>query len=93
MGSPLSLRTDYDAYTLRHLAKQCRNPRQIHRLLSVAAIYDGMSRTEAARIGGMDRQTLRDWVVRFNEEGPESLADRHRSGCPLRAARHRRVRR
>jgi len=84
MGSPLSLRPDYDADTLRHLARQCRNPRQIRRLLSVAAIYDGMSRTEAARIGGMDRQTLRDWVMRFNEEGPEGLSDRQRSGCPCR---------
>ena len=84
MGSPLSLRTDYAAETLRSQAKQCRNPRQIRRLLSLAAIYDGMSRGEAARIGGMDRQTLRDWVLRFNEEGPEGLADRRRSGCPCR---------
>ena len=50
----------------------------------MAAVYDGMSRTEAARIGGMDRQTLRDWVHRFNAEGPGGLADRHRSGGPCR---------
>jgi transposase len=84
MGSPLPLRTDYDAAKLRELAKRCRNFRQIRRLLSLAAIHDGMNRTEAARIGGMDRQTLRDWVVRFNEEGPDGLADRHRPGCPCR---------
>jgi len=46
------------------------------RLLSLAAIYDGMNRTEASKIGGMDRQTLRDWVHRFSEAGPSGLLDR-----------------
>ena len=54
-------------------------------MLSIAAIYDGMSRTDAARIGGMDRQTLRDWVMRFNEAGPEGLIDRWNNGSCAQA--------
>jgi transposase len=84
MGSPISLRIDYDATTLRRLAKRCRDTRQARRMLSLAAVYDGMNRTEAARVGGMDRQTLRDWVIRFNNEGPEGLTDRPRPGGPSR---------
>lgn len=76
----VELRDDYDAPGLRALAKRSRDPRQIRRLLAVAAVYDGMSRTEAARVGGMDRQTLRDWVHRFNEEGPEGLTNRPGAG-------------
>lgn len=80
MAHRLSLRSDFNAETLRRLAKRCRDGRQARRLLALAAAYDGMSRQDAARVGGMDRQTLRDWVLRFNEEGPDGLADRHRSG-------------
>src|SRR5690606_27659221 len=54
------------------------------RLLSIAAIHDGMSRADAARIGGMDRQTLRDWVIRFNEAGPDGLKDRWDNGAVRR---------
>jgi len=50
--------------------------------LAIAAVYDGMSRTDAARVGGMDRQTLRDWVWRFNAEGPEGLTNRQGAGRP-----------
>ena len=53
-------------------------------LVSLAAILDGMSRTAAARIGGMDRQTLRDWVHRFNERGPDGLKDTWSKGHPSR---------
>ena len=62
------------------LASRCKDARQSRRLLSLAAVYDGMSRGEAARIGGMDRQTLRDWVHRFNEEGPDGLTNRKGAG-------------
>mgnify|MGYP006263884315 CR=1 FL=1 len=82
MGSPLSLRIDYDAATLRHLAKRCSDSRQARRMLSLAAVYDGLNRTKAARVGGMDRQTLRDWVVRFYNEGLDGLTDRPRPGGP-----------
>jgi len=52
--------------------------------LSIAAVLDGMNRTDAARIGGMDRQTLRDWVHRFNEHGPDGLKDAWSKGNPPR---------
>ncbi len=82
MPSRVQLRDDYDGSGLRALAKRSRDPRQIRRLLALAAVYDGMSRADAARVGGMDRQTLRDWAHRFNEEGPEGLTDRPRAGRP-----------
>jgi transposase len=82
MASSVELRDDYDAAALRELAKRSRDPRQLRRLLALAAVYGGMSRAEAARVGGMDRQTLRDWVHRFNAEGPEGLTDRPRAGRP-----------
>ena len=76
----ISLRDDYDAAELRALAKRSRDVGQARRLLALAAVYDGMSRAEAARIGGMDRQTLRDWAHRFNAEGPEGLRNRAGAG-------------
>ncbi len=79
MSGCIALRDDYDSLELRRLAKVSRDSRQVRRLLALAAAYDGMSRTEAAKVGGMDRQTLRDWAHRFNEEGPEGL--KHRSGA------------
>ena len=84
MASSVELRDDYDAAELRGLAKRGRDPRQIRRLLALAAVYGGMSRAAAARVGGMDRQTLRDWAHRFNAEGPEGLRDRPRAGRPRR---------
>ena len=66
MGHPLTLRSDFNAETMRGLAKRSRNGCQTRRLLALAGVYDGMSRQDAARVGGMDRQTLRDWVIRFN---------------------------
>jgi transposase len=80
MASSVELRDDYDAAGLRELAKRSGNPRQIRRLLALAAVYAGMSRADAAQVGGMDRQTLRDWAHRFNAEGPEGLTDRPRAG-------------
>jgi transposase len=71
----VTLRTDYSAAELRRLATTTRDANQSRRLLSLAAVLDGMNRTEAARIGGMDRQTLRDWVHRFNARGPDGLLD------------------
>ena len=80
MPASVPLRRDFDARHLRKLASRCKDARQSRRLLSLAAVYDGMSRGEAARIGGMDRQTLRDWVHRFNEEGPDGLTNRKGRG-------------
>ena len=80
MGSAVKMRTDYSAAELRRLAKASKDANQSRRLLSLAAVLDGMSREEAARIGGMDRQTLRDWVHRFNAAGPDGLKDAWWSG-------------
>jgi transposase len=80
MPASVTLRTDYSAEELRRLARSARTVGQGRRLLSLAAILDGMSRADAARIGGMDRQTLRDWVHRFNEAGPEGLLDNWSKG-------------
>ena len=75
MRPPVRLREDYDARHLRALAKASRDANQTRRLLALAAIYDGGSRGEAARIGGVGIQTVRDWVLAFNAAGPEGLID------------------
>ncbi len=80
MGSAVKMRTDYSARELCRLAKASKDANQSRRLLSLAAVRDGMSRAEAAKIGGMDRQTLSDWVHRFNAAGPEGLKDAWWSG-------------
>ena len=84
MSAAIQIRADYDAGQLRQLAKRSRCSKQSRRLLSLAAIYDGMSRADAARVGGMDRQTLRDWVHRCNDEGPDGLFDRKENGSVRR---------
>jgi transposase len=82
MGTAIALREDYEAGDLRRLAGRARDAKQARRLLALAAVYDGKDRAEAARIGAMDRQTLRDWVHRFNEEGPDGLRNVKPSGRP-----------
>ena len=73
MGAAVRLREDFSASELRQLAKAAEDADQARRLLSLAAVRDGMCREAAAEIGAMDRQTLRDWVHRFNAKGPEGL--------------------
>lgn len=80
MASPIALRTDYDGPTVRDLARASDDANQTRRLLALAAIYDGASRSAAARIGGVGLQIVRDWVLRFNAEGPEGLIDRKAPG-------------
>jgi transposase len=82
MGAPVAIRNDISAEELRRLARQEGDGRVACRLLGLANVVDGMSRERAARQAGMDRQTLRDWVIRFNAEGVEGLRDRPRSGRP-----------
>jgi transposase len=84
MSAPVGIRTDYSAVELRRLAAASKHANQSRRLLSLAAVLDGMSREEAARVGGMDRQTLRDWVHRFNAAGPDGLKDIPSKGHPPR---------
>jgi transposase len=73
MAAPVPLRPDFDAAALRTLAKQSRNPDQTRRLLALATIYDGQPRSEAARSGCVTLQSVRDWVLRFNAQGPAGL--------------------
>jgi transposase len=80
MANAVPIRTDHSAAELRRLAAMTKNANQSRRLLSLGAVLDGMNRTEAARIGGMDRQTLRDWVHRFNALGPDGLQDHRANG-------------
>jgi transposase len=80
MPAAVKLREDFSAQELRALARRARDANQSRRLLSLAAVRDGKDRAEAARIGGMDRQTLRDWVHRFNASGPEGLFDQWTDG-------------
>jgi len=91
MALPVRLRNDYSAAELRRLAAATKKANQSRRLLSLAAVLDGMTRTEAARIGGMDRQTLRDWVHRFNEHGPDGLLDNWSKGPEPRLSEEQRA--
>src|SRR3974377_2283289 len=81
MPSAVRLREDYLAEELGGRARGARGVNQSRRLLALAAVRDGMDRGSAAKIGGMDRQTLRDWVHRFNAGGPAGLID-NRTGGP-----------
>ncbi len=75
-------RRELSAEELRVAARRTKDSDQLRRLLAIALVLEGASRTEAARVTGMDRQTLRDWVVRYNSEGVEGLHDRPRPGRP-----------
>jgi transposase len=81
---PIPLRADFGSADLRSAARRTKDASQARRLLALAAIYDGASRTEAARIGGVTLQIVRDWVPRFNAEGPGGLIDRKAPGQPSR---------
>jgi len=87
MGQPIVVRTDFTAVEVRRLARRAKDSDQVRRLLAVAAVLDGASRAEAAKVGGMDRQTLRDWVIRFNEQGPDGLINIPAPGAPAKPQR------
>ena len=82
MSIPIALRTDFDAAGLRREAKVTKDAAQGRRLLALAEIDNGGTRTEAARIGGVGLQTIRDWVLAFNREGPAGLVDGKAPGQP-----------
>jgi transposase len=83
MGAPLGItRGDHTSAELRSLSGRCSDGAQVRRLLALALVLDGYSRTEAAALSGMDRQTLRDWVHRYNALGVEGLKSRHNPGAP-----------
>jgi transposase len=82
MAAAIRLRDDFDAVALRAIAKRAKDGSQARRLLALAAIYDGGARSEAAKIGGVGLQVVRDWVLRFNAHGPDGLIDRKAPGQP-----------
>lgn len=81
---PIPLRADFDALHLRFAAKRFKDGPQARRLLALAAVYDGATRTEAARIGGVTVQIVRDWVLKLNAHGTDGLLDRKPPGQPPR---------
>ena len=90
MGHAIAVRADYTASEVRRLAQRAKDAAQARRLLAIAAVLDGASREQAAKIGGMDRQTLRDWVIRFNEQGADGLINIPSPGArPKLNARHK----
>ncbi len=92
MGRGIALRDDYSGSELRGLARSAGDANQARRLLALSLIYDGGGRTAAARHGGVDIQTVRNWVLRFNADGPDGLLDGKSPGTPPRLnAAHRRA--
>jgi len=84
MAAAVRLRSDHDEALLRRLEWASKDAGQNRRLLALAAVYDGESRSAAARKGGVSLQSIRDWVVRFNAEGPDGLIDRKAPGPATR---------
>lgn len=82
MGRAVALRKDFDGSSLRRLAKESKDSGQSRRLIALAEIYDGGKRLDAARIGDVGLQVIRDWVLRFNADGPCGLIDRKAWGQP-----------
>ena len=84
MARGISLRTNFTGDDLRALARSTNDGKQARRLLSLSLVYDGGSRSDAARHGGVGLQTIRDWVLRFNAKGPDGLLDGKSTGAPPR---------
>ena len=82
MGRAIAVRSDYTSRKFGGWRSESDDAGQARRLLAIAAVLDGASREEAAKIGGMERQTLRDWVIRFNDAGPEGLSNKPSPGAP-----------
>jgi transposase len=80
MGAAIALRDDYDGSGLRRLARVAKDAGQSRRCLALAEIFDGGTRSDAARMSGVGLQVIRDWVLRFNAAGPNGLIDRKASG-------------
>ena len=79
---PIPLRSDFDSGQLRRCARRTKDAPQARRLLALAAIYEGATRTQAAAIGGVTLQIVRDWVVKFNAHGPDGPSTGRRPGSP-----------
>ena len=77
MAAAIGVRSDYTSADLRRLARRSCDADQVRRLLAMAFILDGASRSQAAQVAGVTLQIVRDWVLRFNEGGPDGLATRN----------------
>lgn len=82
MSIPVPLRRDFDAASFRRLVRDSKDANQVRRLLALAAIYAGGTRTQAADMSGVGLQIVRDWIVRFNADGPAGLLDHKAPGQP-----------
>jgi transposase len=82
MAASIGVRGDCSASDLRRLARRCVDAEQVRRLLAIASILDGGSRSEAAKVGGVTLQIVRDWVIRHNAAGPDGLKSRKAPGKP-----------
>ncbi len=92
MAAAVRSRSEFDGAALRKLARASRDAKQVRRLLALAAIHQGGTRGEAARLGGITLQIVRDWVMRFNAKEPAGLVDRKPPGCrPMLGADQRRA--
>ncbi len=92
MAAPIRVRSDLSSDQVRAFSRSCRDAGQVRRLLAIATILDGGSRSEAARIAGVTLQIIRDWVLRFNEAGIAGLATRKAPGpATILDDRHRRA--
>lgn len=80
MAAAIGVRTDQTSEDLRRFARRCSDPDQVRRLLAIALILDGGSRSDAAKVAGVTLQIVRDWVLRFNADGPDGLATRKAPG-------------
>jgi putative transposase len=82
MSIPIALRTDFEAAAVRRVAKATKDAAHGRRLLALAEVYDGGTRTDAARIGGVGLQSIWDWVLAFNQDGPKGLIGGKAPGHP-----------
>jgi transposase len=82
MPAPIDVHGNFTSDQLREIAEQLPDRSHARRVRAIAAILDGKTRAEAASIGGMERQTLRDWVHRFNTDGPDGLKNLRPTGRP-----------
>lgn len=80
MAAAIGVRTDYTSVDLRGFSRRCGDADQVRRLLAIAVILDGGSRSDAAKVAGVTLQIVRDWVLRFNKDGPDGLATRKAPG-------------
>lgn len=76
MAAAIRLRDDFSPGQVRAFARRAKDADQVRRLLAIATIVEGGSRSDAAKVGGVTLQIVRDWVLRFNAHGADALETR-----------------